>query len=164
MSLENGNRLIVKDFSFVHLFASLMSLFWVLLLNWGWLSGEKIDFTNIWFIVLNIVFVAAVFGLKTFSITTVFDKEKQNISSCRYTIFGRYTSKLNFKDIIKLDIRDERWGKTRKSTLLISIGDSSDDIPIIQVKKKAICIKKEKEIREFIGLSESKEDESSPTQ
>jgi hypothetical protein len=171
MSVNNENELIVKDFSFLHLFASPMSLAAIFALNF--VGDEIILVDTSWintllFILINIGFIAAFIMCSTFSIITVFDKEKQNVSSRRYTFFGKKSSKLNFEDIIKLDIREEKWGEnTRKGTLFISVGENIDiteEIPIIQANKPSICIKNKKEILEFIGLSDIKEDESNPPQ
>ena len=150
MSVSNENRLKIKDFSFLHFFASPMSLVAIFALNF--VGDEIILVDTSWintllFILINISFITAFIMCRTFSIITVFDKEKQNVSSCRYTIFGRYTSKLNFRDITKLDIRLETWGQnTRKGTVFISTGDGdiTKELSIIQAKKPAICIKKEK--------------------
>ena len=105
------------------------------------------------------VTIGLIMGLlvsKIISICTVFDKENKTINSHRYTIFGKYSSKINFSDVIKIEIRSLYWGRyrnERRDSLFICIED--DEILILESKKYPPgCDEEEKEIREFIELLE----------
>ena len=159
----------IKHFSFLHFYVCPLAFALIYALNF---IGDEVILVEIsWlntllFILFNCALGLAVIMCRIFLITTVFDKKTKTVTSYRYTYLGRYSSKILFKDITKVYIDKHYWGRysnDRKDTLFICIKD--DEIPIIESKNHPPgCVEEEKEIREFIGLSESKEDESSPTQ
>jgi hypothetical protein len=159
----------IKHFSFLHLYVG--PLLFALIYSLNFSEHEAIFEGTPWldtlsFIVINCILGLGVIMCRIFLITTVFDKKTQTVTSYRYTFLGRYSSKVLFKDITKVYIDKLHWGgnsSDRKHSLFICIKD--DEIPIIESKNHPPgCVEEEKKIREFIGLAESKEDESSPTQ
>ena len=158
-----------KHFSFLHLFVCPLAFAVIYELNFTEDEIILVDISwlnTLFFILFNCALGLAVIMCRIFLITTVFEKKTQTVSSYRYTFLGRYSSKVLFKDITKVYIDKLHWGgnpSDRKHSLFICIED--DEIPIIESKNHPPgCVEEEKQIREFIGLSESKEDESSPPQ
>ena len=159
--MDKQCNLKIKHFSALHLFLVPMLICGFFGVNFNLFTSRDLFLGGSWLgtiihIGVTIGLILCILATRIISICTVFDKENKTINSHRYTIFGKYSSKINFSDVIKIEIRSFYWGRyrnERRDSLFICIQD--DEIPILESKKYPPgCDEEEKEIREFIELLE----------